>query len=423
MKHNRSLCAVMVLFVLNEFSLSQPLQQRFGQIKQTQKQPDNWKQQQQQQRKNSKGNAMPLTVRSKHFGKDGLFEHPGTTSLFQTPQTALDTLAWLRKLPPKNASSVRASKESSTIAPLYFRHMRKAGGSTVRRFFERNLKLQNKYNSFIAMEWGVFPVPCFEISSSTIFVTALRNPVERAFSEFRYGGAGRHLRSDNTTMLRQWMSPTKESLQELARGLKRGIYLDNYYVRALTGRCLPRKHLDRIEDSLPCKWGGAYGGGCRPEDIDRPVDENLFELATAVLSRFDMCLILEWFDKPALTDWLHKKLGSPSAPLKRLGWERTSLVFGGNTYDMSQRSEKILTRDNTYDMQLYEACKKQTLDSMKELEVKLNFEAPKDPTRHGPFRVVERITAVDIGSMVKKHNKRVRSNAFISDVSDTAESK
>lgn len=282
--------------------------------------------------------------------------------------------------------------------------MRKAGGSTVRKFLERNRDRQSVYGSSVAIEWGTFPVPCFEIAPpGTLFVTALRDPIERAFSEFRYGGAGKHLRTDNSTVLHEWMRPNTQAMKELTRGLKRGIYLDNYYCRALTGRCLPRKYLDRIDSASPCLWGGAYGGGCRPEDIDRPVDEGMYALAEAVLGRFDMCLVLEWFDKPAMKDWLFKKLGSPAAALKNLGWERTSYVFGGNTYDMSQKSRKLLKRDNAHDAALYGACKKQTLDSMKELNVELNFEAPKGGGLRGPFRVVETFTVKNVAKNSAKN--------------------
>ena len=55
---------------------------------------------------------------------------------------------------------------------------------------------------------------------------------------------------------------------------------------------------------------------------------------------------------------------------------------------------------------LIEDCKSNALASMKELGVELNFVAPKDPTRRGPFRVVETITSEDIKKLVKKQNKR-----------------
>ena len=353
---------------------------------------------QSQQQQMQQNPTLRLSGRSKHFGKDGMFLAPGTTSLFQSPRTSSEALAWLQALPPRNGSRATGA--------VFFKHMRKAGGSTVRSFFEKNKGRQTVYKFFYPMEWGTFPVPCFDIEPQAIFVTAMRNPVERAFSEFRYGGAGRTLRRDNTTKLQAWMRPDKEAMQELSRGLKRGIYLDNYYTRSLTGRCLPRKHLDRVESEAPCRWGGAYGGGCRPEDIDRPADEAMAALASTVLARFDMCLALEWFDAPALTDWLRKKLGSPAEPLKRLGWERTSMVFGGNTYDMSGESRRVLTADNAHDLRLYQDCKSNALASMKELGVELNFVAPKDPTRRGPFRVVETITSEDIKKLVKKQNKR-----------------
>ena len=93
---------------------------------------------------------------------------------------------------------------------IFFKHMRKAGGTTVIRYFEHVVafksyvplpedqgsnetqprEVRRQAMNFTAQEWGVFPVTCFLREARTLFVTCLRDPIRRQISEYWYAGAG-----------------------------------------------------------------------------------------------------------------------------------------------------------------------------------------------------------------------------------------
>ena len=77
---------------------------------------------------------------------------------------------------------------------LFFRHVRKAAGSSLLAALEdvaSQLVRQNNRSREIYMmhlEFSAFPAACFQVAPSALYVTALREPLSRIHSEFWYSG-------------------------------------------------------------------------------------------------------------------------------------------------------------------------------------------------------------------------------------------
>ena len=54
----------------------------------------------------------------------------------------------------------------------------------------------------------------------------------------------------------------------------------------------PRPRCSAAAARYTCGWGGAFGGGCRPDMQRRPTAADL-EYAKAVLSLYDVVLVME----------------------------------------------------------------------------------------------------------------------------------
>ena len=185
---------------------------------------------------------------------------------------------------------------------IFFKHMRKAGGTTVIRYFEHVVafksyvplpedqgsnetqprEVRRQAMNFTAQEWGVFPVTCFLREARTLFVTCLRDPIRRQISEYWYAGSGykgvidcgrnasrcAERGAENNVMgdasWHAWMDKTTENSAYNPRTLERGHYFPEYYTRALTGNCEPEDEKKRKRDpKIPerfrsCGFGGVF---------------------------------------------------------------------------------------------------------------------------------------------------------------------
>ena len=82
---------------------------------------------------------------------------------------------------------VKSTTQSQSIKRIYFYHVRKAGGTMIRNYLQKvaehyNIHLQvDEYNHALYIE---------EVGSQpdTIYITNLRDPVERSISHFKYSG-------------------------------------------------------------------------------------------------------------------------------------------------------------------------------------------------------------------------------------------
>ena len=278
-----------------------------------------------------------------------------------------EALAQTQSVASAQSDTLQAVREGRNATFILLRHMRKAGGTSVKEFLKRAMLHLGGESAVVChggncdavgdrhargvgmqlteMEWGVFPMICLDYEPRTVFVTCLRDPIERHVSEYWYAGLGRHLPSSRARLAEawsQWLSspPPPRNRTKLARpdqmlalpdenhALSRGIYWTNYYIRALTGGCKPvswstheiltRPNKDvskRFMKGKPvpsCHWGGAFAGGCSAVANASTTGRDL-ELARGVLERFDMLLILEWLSRDDQTAWVRDMLGLPAS--------------------------------------------------------------------------------------------------------------
>ena len=267
------------------------------------------------------------------------------------------------------SETIRAVREGRNATFILLRHMRKAGGTSVKAFLKRAILHLGGESAVVCqggkcnavgdrhargagmqlteMEWGVFPMLCLDYEPRTMFVTCLRDPIERHISEYWYAGLGQKLRSSRARLPEAWSRWLAEPPRARARNstklappdpelaqpdpnhaLSRGVYWSNYYVRALTGGCEPvsrstgkiltRPNADvakRFTKGKPvpsCHWGGAFAGGCSATANASMTGRDL-ETARGVLERFDMLLILEWLSRDDLAAWVRDVLGLPAS--------------------------------------------------------------------------------------------------------------
>lgn len=247
------------------------------------------------------------------------------------------------------------------VGVVLFRHMRKAGGTSVKILFYQllrsysnvtlegtmkrmNLESGGVGSTFAAIEWGVFPVSCFE--KKTLLVTCLREPVSRQISEFWYSGPGYHrLEIPLDKAWEMWMAAEKP------RTLGRDAYFDNYYVRALTGNCRPT---NRRRKGV-CDFGGAFDGGCI---VDQGVvGQRDLDYALKILNLYDVVLVVELLPI-SVESFLRPKLGIP---------DHIKLTHSNNRPQpkpLDNRTMALLERDNAYDAVLYQAAKKRAWDDI-----------------------------------------------------------
>ena len=109
--------------------------------------------------------------------------------------------------------------EYTPIKRIVFGHMRKAGGTTIMSFLR---KVKDKYKlDLVSYEGGCIEQP--GTRNDTLYITHIRNPVERAITNFKYSGRWncvwmvyRHKRRPST-----W-SPTEENARSMEEWLKQG---------------------------------------------------------------------------------------------------------------------------------------------------------------------------------------------------------
>jgi len=147
---------------------------------------------------------------------------------------------------------------------VFVRRMRKAGSTTLRLFFTRLVEAAPRTNSssghvshaysIQANEFMSFNLQCLQeplVRSRVLLVTHLREPLSRLNSEFYYVGPGSERGGSHPSNTATWMAWLDESSSRKANNtfeslIRGGLYLDNMYVRALTGdcsqKCLPKHY-------------------------------------------------------------------------------------------------------------------------------------------------------------------------------------
>ena len=149
-----------------------------------------------------------------------------------------------KAIPLRSGDAVAESwaRFKSGNGTLFFRHVRKAGGTSARQALQKiALKLGNA-PGFTHLEWAAFPASCLGASPTTFFATVLRDPLKRVHSEWVYSGFShmrrkyriRTLAVNETALMLQWLAEPNRG-----KVFSRDAHTTNAYTRAFSGRCPP----------------------------------------------------------------------------------------------------------------------------------------------------------------------------------------
>ena len=227
----------------------------------------------------------------------------------------------LTALPTLRDDRAQACAQACENRTLYLKHLRKAGGTSLRLMFgefvcraRRELAeraLVNEARPFDVAMLGAR-------ASAPVFVTCMREPIARILSSYWFEGRtpllakGASLRQKGAPTvpvpaakgggpmtLDQWIDRTQSpwEVNKAKRQKRLWIVVQNYYVQV---------------------FGGKVTGG--------PVDDELYARAVQVLNSFDVVLILEWMGDP-----------EHCALLARLGYGDPGRVHANSCSPLSSR--------------------------------------------------------------------------------------
>mmetsp|Transcript_3599 Transcript_3599/g.7313 ORF Transcript_3599/g.7313 Transcript_3599/m.7313 type:complete len:452 (-) Transcript_3599:22-1377(-) len=196
---------------------------------------------------------------------------------------------WKRRF-ASSTHSDNYSNNSSTGKYLFFKHIRKAGGTTLRSYFKDVLSYHGRTRNendfarskteteerkndiiyYVEQEFSTMDYECPNIDprwNNSISVITLRHPIERHLSEFFYSGPGRRfdIRRDqlyvNQTYTKELSEYLEKNVPKWMRSLQGRVkgmhgkfnmyfgryYVDNFQLRALAGcssrECLKERNI------------------------------------------------------------------------------------------------------------------------------------------------------------------------------------
>ena len=187
-----------------------------------------------------------------------------------------------RNSDPTQSPSVQDNHEVSTPAAqkqklyIFFKHLRKASGTSTRRMLISALNGTNKTQRFhlkeannylpanvhyYEQEWGALDKTCIrrlgQTWSNMLSIVVIRDPLERLWSEFWYAGTKEKTWMPHGPLLfEKWLNTTSEKMN------KRGMYYANYVSRMLLGSCQCESNVGN-----PASGGDAWNGGCRTAEL------------------------------------------------------------------------------------------------------------------------------------------------------------
>jgi hypothetical protein len=286
---------------------------------------------------------------------------------------------------------------------IYFRHMRKAGGTQMRELLFRTLtnkkkiglgskSLSEKGFFYYEMEYGALDVHCAEAAprDKVLTIAVLRDPLARLWSEFWYklgppSGIDRLLNASDLfieSALLHWVmregeppisrTAKPEDIPKPAsqyhgfvnslRGMHPFSYYSNFQLRMLTGNCPGGSHNKTQE--YWCSTGSENGGGCLlgSETKRYPTSTDL-QTAKDILSSFDVVLTTETLQQS--TDSLKRVLahafqGNPDVAMNNFKPVERGKRSNANTHGypsmtdvLDERALEYLRQDNAADIELY----------------------------------------------------------------------
>ena len=256
-------------------------------------------------------------------------------------------------------------------------HVRKAGGTSLRGYLQAHWSRTHRTHAHI--EFGMLPLSCLRLPG-LLFILVMRHPVERHVSEFNYAGPGYNNDSacGDVAAYREWVRTESPS-----GAFNRGLYISNYFVRALTGLCrgvirCPANEpgcqsgaqvpldcstahptwLEQLHGQAP--WpdeheSEPFGGGCRsPASRQSARSRWRQALARQVLDSFDVILTTDTLNSSTGILW-HALGRSPAMDGQKIDSENSAGSAPG-ACDGSVPTEvrALLEDDNAADLALYE---------------------------------------------------------------------
>jgi hypothetical protein len=240
---------------------------------------------------------------------------------------------------------------------IYIKHFRKAGGTALKTaiFKEVCHRGIQAYSS----ELPFFNPETFEVMGTSIFITAMRNPVDRILSMYWFEGrwprtCGKNcenekVKNDTTKVadLGDWVqaiydqSSWRNLKYKRHNGCGQWVSVENYYIRQLLG-------VDMASSRSVAKTT-KHGRGFLNVTLTR---EHLHR-AKEILASFDLVLIQEQMSEPsAMARMFHSitREGKSSEMVQvREGQERKNLFQTSSTADLMRLQEL-----NALDLELYE---------------------------------------------------------------------
>ena len=232
------------------------------------------------------------------------------------------------------------------ITRLYLSHMRKAGGTTLRTYFER---VATELNLTLVVAEGTVLEPAGE-RTDTIYVTHVRDPVQRWISQYEYEGRW----SCTTTQLRNpHFRPTRRN----SRALQDYLLQDKVVsTPATTTSCLNKTRLWTCSENCFVRWLAMPMDLCG--DMTYPILENR---AWEVANRYHAIIHVEWLKDP----WYVKRMehffgvrGLVNRRSEMFCWNETKAANQAVPMKYSSSTIDYLKHRNHYDYSLLTKLKK-----------------------------------------------------------------
>jgi hypothetical protein len=261
-------------------------------------------------------------------------------------------------------ASIPSYMDSDRISPDYFLdHIRKAGGTTMRKWFDEVCKLEHKENGCeMVTEGGSLTEKIFneifdkQTSTIAVSVIHLREPVARAQSLVNMNLHSLHDTCQKGSFSKSHVDPDNCKHQTPSEELQRTSGLcrtmpataspnipmwncwQNMYVKSLVGT-------DRRNSTVEGQW--------------LEVDMEDLELAKQRLAKFSGVLITEWLGHPAVAEYLSQHVVHLTQTIPFCNAHKLDSFVSFTSQDWAR-----VASENTYDTQLYEFAKELALQRM-----------------------------------------------------------
>jgi hypothetical protein len=199
---------------------------------------------------------------------------------------------------------------------------------------------------FYSQEWGAFIPRYLEYEPPVVLATCLRNPIDRYVSEFGYAGPGSAADFDETNAAAEWRRWIQAGDDRRgAGGVRRGRYVDNFFIRSLLGRP-SRDGPVRLHPRIPYfgdSWIFGGGGALYRGRLGR----RQLQEAQRVLASFDIVLLNERLNDTRTLERLGRFLDDDKVCVVHL---RRS----PRRRELPEEIERWLVADNAWDIELVE---------------------------------------------------------------------